>query len=67
MRYVGIDVHQRMSAVCILDKYGKKEQQFIFRGAWTKVIEAFVGFGVLSQSATRPPAAMDFYTGPLAR
>jgi len=40
MRYVGIDVHQLMSAVCILDEHGKKEKQFIVRGRWTKLVEA---------------------------
>jgi transposase len=40
MRYVGIDVHQLMSAVCILDDHGKKENQFIVRGRWTKLSEA---------------------------
>jgi len=34
MRYVGIDVHQSMSAFCILDENGKKENQFIMRGHW---------------------------------
>lgn len=40
MRYVGLDVHQSMSAVCILDEHGKKEKQFIVRGHWTKLAEA---------------------------
>lgn len=40
MRYVGLDVHQSMSAVCILDEHGKKEKQFIVRGRWTKLVEA---------------------------
>ena len=40
MRYVGLDVHQSMSAVCILDEHGKKEKQFIVRGRWTKLCEA---------------------------
>lgn len=39
MRYVGLDVHQSMSAVCILDEHGKKEKQFIVRGRWTKLAE----------------------------
>lgn len=39
MRYVGIDVHQKMSAVCILDENGKKEKQFIMHGRWPKLLE----------------------------
>ncbi len=40
MHYVGLDVHQRLSAVCILDENGKREKQFIVRGPWAKLFEA---------------------------
>ncbi len=39
MRYVGLDVHKRMSAVCILDENGKREKQYIVRGGWSKLLE----------------------------
>ena len=41
MRYVGIDVHQTISMVCVLDDQGRKEQAFTVRGRWPKLIEAF--------------------------
>ncbi len=34
MHYVGIDVHQRMSSVCILDENGKKLKAFTVKGNW---------------------------------
>ena len=37
MRYVGIDVHQRMSSVCILDENGKKEKTINVLGHWGKL------------------------------
>jgi transposase len=40
MRYVGIDVHLRMSAVCILNENGKKEKEFTFKGHFSKLAEA---------------------------
>lgn len=40
MRFVGIDIHQRMSAVCILDENGKKEKAFTIHGPWPKLFEA---------------------------
>ena len=40
MRYVGIDVHQRMSAICILDENGKKEKALTVRGNWSKLFKA---------------------------
>ena len=40
MRYIGLDLHLRMTAVCILDENGKREQQFTIRGPWSKVFEA---------------------------
>jgi len=39
MRYAGIDVHQSMSAVYILDENGKQESAFTGRGPWPKLIE----------------------------
>ena len=39
MRYVGLDVHQRMTAVCILDENGKKEKSFTFKGHFSKLEE----------------------------
>lgn len=40
MRYLGIDVHQSISMVCVLDENGHKESQFTVRGRWPKLIEA---------------------------
>ena len=39
MRYIGLDVHKRMTAVCILDENGKKEKPFVVRGDWIKLME----------------------------
>jgi transposase len=39
VRYVGIDVHQAMSSVCILDESGKQERAFTVRGPWPKLME----------------------------
>ena len=39
MWFVGLDVHQRSSAVCILDKNGKRVKRMQIRGPWSKVIE----------------------------
>jgi len=38
--YVGLDVHQRFSAVCILDKNGKVVNRMAIRGHRAKVVEA---------------------------
>lgn len=40
MRYIGLDVHQRMTAVCVLDDNGKVEKQFTIKGHWGKVFKA---------------------------
>lgn len=40
MRYIGLDVHQRMTAVCVLDDNGKMERQFTIKGHWGKVFKA---------------------------
>lgn len=40
MLYVGLDVHQRFSAVCILDEHGKVVKRMAIRGHCSKVVEA---------------------------
>ena len=40
MRYVGFDIHQRMSAVCILNENGKADKAFTVKGPWCKVFQA---------------------------
>ena len=39
MLYVGLDYHQRRSALCVLDSNGKKIESKDFRGHWPKVME----------------------------
>jgi transposase len=39
MHYVGLDVHQSRSSVCILDSNGKPVKQFQVLGRWPKLIE----------------------------
>jgi transposase len=39
MHYVGVDVHQRRSSVCILDGRGKPVKEFSLRGSWDELIE----------------------------
>jgi transposase len=43
MHYVGLDVHQRRSSVCILDCNGKTVKQFEVRGDWSKLIDRLAG------------------------
>ena len=43
MYYVGLDVHQRSSAVCILDQNGKLVKQMQVRGHSSKVVELLGG------------------------
>lgn len=43
MLFVGLDVHQRSSAVCILDKNGKRVKQMQVRGHPSKVVEVLGG------------------------
>ena len=38
MRYVGLDVHQRRSSICILDDCGKIVKQELIKGPWPDVI-----------------------------
>jgi transposase len=40
MRYVGLDVHQNRSSLCILDSNGKRVKEFEVRGGWDKLLEA---------------------------
>jgi len=67
MRTVGIDVHQLVSMVCVLDEGGRKEMQFTVRGRWPKLIaalervpqpfavcfEASTGYGFLHQALSQ--------------
>jgi transposase len=39
MHYVGLDVHQRRSSVCILDGDGKTVKRLEVRGDWSKLLE----------------------------
>jgi len=39
MWYVGLDVHQRQSTVCILSERGAKVKECTVRGPWKKVLE----------------------------
>jgi len=47
MVYVGLDVHYRVSTVCILDAHGRKVKQETFRGGWRKVV---AGLGRLKEA-----------------
>jgi len=40
MYRVGIDVHDKLSMVHILDEHGKKHKAFTVKGRWPKVVEA---------------------------
>jgi transposase len=69
MLHVGLDVHERLTAVHVLDANGKKSNSFTFKGHWTGVIgrlkelprpfavcfEASTGYGYL-YDALRPLA-----------
>jgi transposase len=39
MLYVGLDVHQRRSSICILDDNGKTVKQELVRGPWPQLID----------------------------
>jgi transposase len=39
MRYVGLDVHQKRSSICILDSCGKVVKQELIKGPWPAVID----------------------------
>ena len=38
MHYVGLDVHQRTSTICILNECGRKVKDKTIRGSWEKVV-----------------------------
>jgi transposase len=40
MYYVGLDVHQRRSSICILDRDGKQVKRLEVKGSWAQVVEA---------------------------
>lgn len=40
MYHVGIDAHDKLSMVHILDEHGKKQKAFTVKGRWPKVVEA---------------------------
>jgi transposase len=48
MHYVGVDVHQRRSSVCILDGQGKKVKEFSVKGNWAELLEQ------MSRAVPRP-------------
>lgn len=39
MYYVGLDVHQKRSVLCILDENGQRVKQIVIRGPWPKLFE----------------------------
>ena len=43
MYYVGLDVHQKRSSVCILDPDGKQVKRLEVKGSWAQVVEAVAG------------------------
>jgi transposase len=40
MHYVGLDVHQKRSSICILDRDGKQVKRLEVKGSWAQVVEA---------------------------
>ena len=67
MYYVGIDVHQAMSMVCVLNERGRKVMTVTVRGRWPKLVtalgqvprpfavcfEASTGYGLLYEALSR--------------
>ena len=51
MHYVGLDVHQRRSSVCVLDPGGRPVKRLEVKGPWAAVLEA------VGRQAPRPFAA----------
>jgi transposase len=45
MLYVGLDVHQKRSSICILDDNGKTVKQELIRGPWGQLIDRLRGIG----------------------
>ena len=43
MLYIGLDIHLRMSVMCILDENGKLVKFTTVHGPWRKVIEVLKG------------------------
>lgn len=39
MYWVGLDVHQRRTSICILDEYGKKFKECVVIGGWDRLLE----------------------------
>jgi transposase len=40
MYFVGLDVHQKRSSICILDRDGRQVKRLEVKGSWAKVVEA---------------------------
>ena len=40
MYYVGLDVHQKRSSICILDSAGKQVKRLEVKGSWAQVVQA---------------------------
>jgi hypothetical protein len=40
MYYVGLDVHQKRSSICILDRDGKQVKRLEVKGTWVQVVQA---------------------------
>ena len=45
MLYVGLDVHQKRSSICILDHNGKTVKQGLINGPWPQMIDRLRGIG----------------------
>jgi transposase len=45
MLYVGLDVHQKRSSICILDDNGKTVKQELVKGPWPQLIDRLRGIG----------------------
>jgi transposase len=45
MLYVGLDVHQKRSSICILDHNGKTVKQELINGPWPQMIDRLRGIG----------------------
>jgi hypothetical protein len=43
MYYVGLDVHQKRSSICILDRDGRQVKRLEVKGSWAQVVEAVAG------------------------
>jgi hypothetical protein len=40
MHYVGLDVHQKRSSICILDRDGRQVKRLEVKGSWARVVDA---------------------------